>query len=299
VSVLHERTQFPNRSSGTIEPITTRVVIQVLMVEFRAYPPSNVLASFVQFFWTLKGRALPDQPVYPDGRPEIVLHLDECCEELRSGTWTRQPSTVIAGQLRSAFSLRGHSVHCFGLRLMPGALPRFFDVDPSELCDRTADAGLDRLRERVGNETDTASRIRVTEEFLRERLRSGPPSLAESAVTQILARQGVVRIGAIAGSLGTSIRTLERRFHAEVGLGPKTLARIVRCQRALRLMGSGWSGAAAALECGYFDQAHLLRDLREWLGRKPELADVAFFQDPGEAVEAGWQNANTGQELFI
>jgi AraC-like DNA-binding protein len=269
------------------------------MVEFRVYPPSSSLASFVQFFWTLQGSALPDQLVYPDGRPEVVFHLGDRCEEFRSGAWARQPSTLIAGQLRSPFHLRGASVDCFGIRLLPGSLPRFCNFSASELCDRTADAGWDRLRERLGNEPDTASRIRVAEEFLRSRLKPGPPSVAESAVSLILDRQGVVRIGAIAGALGTSVRTLERRFDAEVGLGPKTLARIIRCQRALRLMGSGWSGASAALECGYFDQAHLLRDVREWLGRKPELADVAFFQDFGEAAGGGSENAKTNLEVFL
>jgi AraC-like DNA-binding protein len=61
-------------------------------------------------------------------------------------------------------------------------------------------------------------------------------------------------------------RNLEQR----VGLAPKTLARVVRFQRALWVPerpGVQWAETAAA--CGYYHQAHLARDFREFTGRMP------------------------------
>ena len=63
---------------------------------------------------------------------------------------------------------------------------------------------------------------------------------------------------------------LERRFLWEVGLTPKRLSRIVRFQRAidlLRTTDERW--AAVALDCGYYDQAHLNREFRDFAGQSP------------------------------
>jgi AraC-like DNA-binding protein len=58
-----------------------------------------------------------------------------------------------------------------------------------------------------------------------------------------------------------------------VGLPPKTLARIFRFRRALELLGRGSGLAELAYDCGYYDQAHLNRDFRQFTGTSPgELA---------------------------
>jgi methylphosphotriester-DNA--protein-cysteine methyltransferase len=71
--------------------------------------------------------------------------------------------------------------------------------------------------------------------------------------------------------LDLSARQIERLFARQVGLPPKGLARIVRFQRVLAAIDRGvprdW--AAAALEAGYYDQAHLARDFREIAGETP------------------------------
>ena len=95
--------------------------------------------------------------------------------------------------------------------------------------------------------------------------------------------------------LGVSRRQLERKFLSEVGIGPKLLCRILRFQQVFRAMerdDATWAGIAAA--CGYYDQAHLIRDFQEFaretpsalLRQRDELTEyfhaeesaVAFFQ---------------------
>ena len=77
-------------------------------------------------------------------------------------------------------------------------------------------------------------------------------------------------IDALAASLGSSVRRLQRRFGVQVGVSPKMLARIRRFQRVF----SAWrqdprSLAVVAMQCGYFDQPHLIRDFRDFAGRAP------------------------------
>jgi AraC-like DNA-binding protein len=76
-------------------------------------------------------------------------------------------------------------------------------------------------------------------------------------------------VGAAAALLGVSPRQLERRFKMRVGISPKYFARIRRFQRVFPAIeeGSEWVDAAAA--CGYYDQAHLIRDFRAFAGEPP------------------------------
>ena len=66
-----------------------------------------------------------------------------------------------------------------------------------------------------------------------------------------------------------SPRQLERRFKRQVGIGPKLFCRIQRFQRVFREIESGGNWVQAALACGYYDQAHLVRDMRQFSGETP------------------------------
>jgi AraC-like DNA-binding protein len=72
-----------------------------------------------------------------------------------------------------------------------------------------------------------------------------------------------------------SARQVERRFREAVGVSPKTLARIVRFQEVLRRTPGESASAEVALDSGYYDQAHLLRDFRDFAGVVPTLFRAA------------------------
>lgn len=82
---------------------------------------------------------------------------------------------------------------------------------------------------------------------------------------------GQVEIGALAEEIGWSRKHLNLQFREQVGLSPKTMARVLRFQRAVRLLerGDGRGLADIALDCGYYDQAHLVRDFRAFAGSPP------------------------------
>lgn len=94
--------------------------------------------------------------------------------------------------------------------------------------------------------------------------------------------KGVVSIGALAADTGWSERHLTRVFIERTGLAPKLYARLTRFHAVLaaqaRLPQASLS--ALALDGGYFDQAHFIRDCREFTGAAPRafLADLAATQ---------------------
>jgi AraC-like DNA-binding protein len=90
--------------------------------------------------------------------------------------------------------------------------------------------------------------------------------------------------------LGWSHRLLIARYRDVVGLPPKLVARIVRFERLTALLAADgaadWAGAATA--CGYFDQAHLAREVRELADFTPtELrAQIVNSVQDGDARSA-------------
>jgi methylphosphotriester-DNA--protein-cysteine methyltransferase len=130
---------------------------------------------------------------------------------------------------------------------------------------------------------DSAHRIAAVEAALlsAERTSRGNDSVVAEAVRRIILRKGLSDLAALASELGVSIRQLERRFHASVGLPPKVFCRM---QRFIRVFGvisrqpRKW--VDRAIDCGYYDQAHLIRDFKSFSRETPaallaEDADLA------------------------
>ena len=102
---------------------------------------------------------------------------------------------------------------------------------------------------------------------------SAPPQdrVVEKSVQVLCRSAGALAIREIASALGQNRRRLQRSFLRQVGIPPKRLAGILRFQRVFRLLEStpGVPWAFLALDCGYYDQAHLIRDFRRFTGESP------------------------------
>ncbi|MGW8943119.1 AraC family transcriptional regulator [Streptomyces koyangensis] len=135
------------------------------------------------------------------------------------------------------------------------------------------------LSDRLRSATTWAARFAVLDELLLRAVgRGGPgghehrvrPEVAE-AWRRLVAARGGVQIGALAAELGWSRRYLGERFRGELGLSPKTFARVLRFAHAHELAAAEdplpWGEVAAV--SGYADQAHLVRDWRAFTGRSP------------------------------
>jgi transcriptional regulator GlxA family with amidase domain len=108
---------------------------------------------------------------------------------------------------------------------------------------------------------------------------------------RVLVRSGgAASVAEVARSVGWSRQHLTRRFGEELGMRPKLAARVLRFERASRLLRAG-SGAATIAEvaaaCGYFDQSHLDRDFTELAGCAPTVwlaGEVPSVQDERSTV---------------
>lgn len=255
-------------------------------MRYREYIPSPPLRRAIECFWTLDVGAAevnPDpQRIAPDGCVEWIAHLDRPPREVRGdGSSRMQPQRFVVGQRLTPVVLESGAMRCLGIRFHPAGAAALLRVPPRELAGRIAASDdvlpvLDReLRSRLDPDAAPEQWVQVADDVLRTAGSTEPDALAEAASNAILRKHGLVSIDALANELGVHRRALERRFEKHVGLAPKQLARIARFQRIFqRTQAAGASTARVewsdvALDCGYFDQAHLIRDFRELAGDTP------------------------------
>ena len=107
---------------------------------------------------------------------------------------------------------------------------------------------------------------------------------------QLLRQGGALPVSELAAGTGWSGRHLTSRFRAEIGLTPKGAARVIRFDRARRLLVRNLTEATPeyrladlAAACGYFDQAHLAREFRVLAGCPPSQWLAEEFRN----VQAG------------
>ena len=282
-------------------------------MNYRQFTPAPSLASLVEWVWILEGDASelegPDQPVLPDGRPELIVHFGDPFERRwADGRVERQAPVLFAGQLDAQLMLRPTGrISVLGVRFHPfgaAALLR----DPQErlvgrtICLEEVEPGIQRALATIRSLTDSASvalpYVEALLVHMLDPLRIDPR--VRFATRAILAARGRLSIDALVRDTSITRRHLERRFLQSVGISPKRLARIARFQHALELWqrpAEQATGAATAATCGYADQSHFIRDFRTLAGCSPSehlLRQAAFtgFFVAGPTID---HNGKSGQ----
>ncbi|MFH0243327.1 helix-turn-helix domain-containing protein [Streptomyces sp. HK10] len=205
--------------------------------------------------WRREAPARPQRArVLPDGCMDLIWTV--------GGLLVAGPDT--SAQLTDDLPGTGY----VGLRFPPGTGPRVLGVPAHELRDARVpleavwpEREARELAERMAGVRDGAP---VLEEAAAVRLRRVPGDPLTAAVAAGLRDGGSVAESARV--VGLSERQLHRRSLAAFGYGPKTLARVLRFRRALRLVRGGVPPASAAAGAGYADQAHLSREVRALAG---------------------------------
>jgi hypothetical protein len=251
-------------------------------MDYRQYPAPPDLAPWVECAWTLRGPMDPaGQTILPDGRMELVFHLG--APPATGPVGQPQPGALIAGQMNSALHLLPNGpMDAIGIRLHPEAGMAL----PGEIHSMEDVLGgwARRTREELGSMAGDRARVDAAYAGLRTLLasRSQPDAAVAASVRRIESAYGCGAMDRFVPP-GLQSRQWQRRFLAAAGLTPKAFARVVRLQHlvALYRSGPGRRWADLALECGFFDQAHLANDFRSFSGQSPE----AFFREGRGMVE--------------
>jgi AraC-like DNA-binding protein len=184
--------------------------------------------------------------------------------------------------------------HGVQVNLTPPAAHMLLGVPMDDLARRVValddvlGAEAARLGERLHDAPGWEARFALLDSALGSRLSEARPPLPGIvwAWRRLEVTGGRVEIGDLARELGWSRKRLIVRFREQVGLSPKLLARILRFERVVRLIRAGGrrSWVETAYDCGYYDQAHLNRDFREFAGTTP-TAFLASRMPGGAGIE--------------
>jgi AraC-like DNA-binding protein len=182
-------------------------------------------------------------------------------------------------------------VETFGLSFQPGYAHHFLRARADELTDEFLalehfwGAAGRALEERLREAQSVREKIRLVEAELLRRLASAPPPdrTMPAIADHVFRRQGVTTVRALSAVSGFTRQHLARKFRHCLGVSPKLFCRLVRFQNALTrvLMSPPDDWAAAALDLGYYDQAHLIAEFKEFTGYTPTGFPVLR---PGPAV---------------
>jgi len=179
-------------------------------------------------------------------------------------------------------------VRVLGVRFWPGGSHPFLNVPQDEMADQVIPLDAvcgggftEELQSRVADAVTPGEGVRQIETALLQRLnRVGRPDDSFVAgVALILRSDGRVSIDTIAGEMGLSLRQLDRMFNTRVGISPKTLSRILRFQGVFKMLERNQhhrSWAQIAVDCGYYDQAHLIKEFKAFAGQPP----TGYFAEP-------------------
>jgi AraC-like DNA-binding protein len=236
---------------------------------YREWAPHPALTSRVVCAWRDPARVRP-QPVLPDACIDLVWDGHSLC---------------VAGPDTTAVPV-DESFTFVGVRFRPGAGPAFLGVGADAfvnarvlLEDVWGSAAL-RLQDQLLAEPARAAEL--LEAALLRRLPevAGPDPLVNAVLLELVCSPAYADEDEAVGhrlstNLGVSQRTLRRRCTTALGYGPKTLERILRFRRALRLMRNGHPLVEAAREAGYADQAHLTNESQRLAGLTPRSLAAA------------------------
>lgn len=264
----------PDASSGSPEPHN----------EFVVRRPHPRLRPFVADYtaYRMSGLAPGTHQGLPSQYLTFIVAFDDPVDVAPGGDESRRDTYwgMLAG-LHSDPALIRHSGSQHGVQLAvtPRGATALFGVPASALASTVAHLGqvvpafADELVDRLSAATSWRARWAVLDEvFLRaldlDRVLS--PEL-ERAWSVLVSTAGQTRVEDLADEAGWSRRHFSQQFRQTYGLTPKMMARVLRFERAQKMLRlpTAPSLASIAAACGYSDQAHMTREWNEFAGSSP------------------------------
>ena len=293
--------------STTDRQPSASLVDEQVVDEHCRYVPAEPLRRYVAWYTGYRQRGVP--PARHRGLPSpyltLIFTLDEPLTIVAHPDPGQPPGEFVTllGGLHSVPALITHAGAQSGIQvaLRPLGARALLGLPAGELAalDLPAEAVLGgvcaELRDRLRSAAGWPERFAVLDEILLRRAGLGWAAPADVAPEvswawhELLRAGGAIRVSELAAGTGWSERHLTGRFRAEIGLAPKAAARVIRFDRARKLLvrkltaGGDYLLADLAADCGYFDQAHLAREFRALAGCPPSQWLAEEFRN----VQAG------------
>jgi AraC-like DNA-binding protein len=254
-------------------------------VNYYTILPGSELKELVKCYWTLESEA-QEQPerqrIVPDGCMEMIFHYGDLFRQyMENGGYIVQPRCFVFGQITRPLEIEpSGAIGIFAVRFEPEGFTPFATIPLKQIENRAVS-----LQEIFGNEgnmleqqvmaaENNDERLRLIEAFLLNRLTTPQAidRISRAAVETITELRGQLSVDELSDQLHTNRRSLERRFISVIGLSPKQLSKMIRLQATIKMLNNGQftSLTSLAYEGSYYDQAHFIKDFKEFTGTTPK-----------------------------
>ena len=268
--------------------------------------PAPVLRPFITRYAGFRANGMPEGLHFglPSSEVDLIISLGPAIDVAQMPNPSQAPgvfSALVSGlqdgpailrQGREAFGLHVF-IKPLGVRAILGVPSIELASSVVSLSDIWGPRGLD-LADKVRGARSWQQRFMILDHLLASSLRpdDGPAEISW-AWQRLRQVHGTVPVERLADVTGYSRRHFSERFRDAVGVAPKACARVLRFERACRLIADRRASLAhVALACGYYDQAHLTREWSslagcspgEWIKRElPFLQDYELGGDDNES----------------
>lgn len=255
-------------------------------MDYQTFKPHPDLETIVKCYWTLEVPAQENtqrQLILPDGCVDMCFTLGDDIKRYTSETsFVIQPRQMLLGQITEQFYIEPTGyVNTFAIRFYPYGFANFIDLPLNELCNKETsltklfgDKKSEKLSQEIIQAKTTNERIRIIEAFLFDRLKDEATidNIVKSTIDAMLLSKGSKPINDILKADLTKRRQLERKFIKQIGISPKQLGKAIRLQATLQMLLNQTTGTLTdiAYENEYYDQAHFIKDFKEFTGITPK-----------------------------
>lgn len=254
-------------------------------MEYHEFPLTEPLSEFIQTVWAMQSESkqdgYPKSQIMPDGIVEIVFHYETPLYTYQDDSKFLQPENFAISMMRKFVEIESSGKSGFiSVRFFPWGAHHFFDEPVKNFLDQTIDGSVlwgDRSKEIITilkHSSTLEARFKEVESFLLACLGKyrKTDTQIDDSIKFLRNSKGRLSIEEICEQTGFSKKQMERKFLATIGTTPKIFSRISRflnlCQH-LELH-KGKTLTELTHDCGYYDQAHFIKEFKEFSGYTPK-----------------------------
>jgi AraC-like DNA-binding protein len=269
----------------------------------RDIQPAPELQSYIyryriRHFYFDGSKTIPVKPFPP--RPEqcIVFYPRgaETIEYPISSKKVQRPRSIVSGQFTERINrlITTPEFLMISVEFRPGALYRLTGINFAELTNKCEDAeavlssDLTNINSRLSGAVTYNEMIAIIEEYLKAlTAKASQPLIPADLILDMLVNSGeILSVDQLSKKACLTPRQLERKVMERMGVCPKTFLKLARFHKSLlmRLAHPERSWLSIAIESGYYDYQHLVKDYKAYAVNTPNLFISEEFRSPGRVL---------------
>lgn len=264
------------------------------MINYKEYKPSPSLSPFVECYWSLNSHSrhfAERELVVPGGRAELLFNYGDPFHWFHSDELPNDKAysgALLLGQRNRFYFLNFTGVvNVFSVRFKAGGLAPFIDLPVNNITNEILPQKFvfgkqyDNWHEQLSEKSSDKVKVYFIEQVLLQLFKT-PDDLYKQTFQSITAvKKGeIVSVDTMCRLSGAYYKKLERNYFKYVGYSPKAFSNIMRFYKSVTMLKSDMiSLTDVGFDCGYYDQAHFIREFKKYSGFTPsalQLTDVQF-----------------------